>query len=88
MRLNLLKKPFKPIVMIFLMSLIFLKSIDMFLKCSWIVEFSLQKSQATLEKIIKIWISQEQKELLRLNKKTFSIIFERLSFSEKKIDKK
>ena len=73
--------------MIFSMSLIFLKSIDMFLKCSWIVEFSLQNSLATLEKITKIWISQEQKELLRLNKKTFSIIFERLSFSEKKLTK-
>ena len=73
--------------MIFSMSLIFLKSIDMFLKCSWIVEFSLQKLLATLEKITKIWIPQEQKELLRLNKKTFSIIFERLSFSEKKLTK-
>ena len=73
--------------MIFSMSLIFLKSIDMFLKCSWIVEFSLQKLLATLEKITKIWIPQEQKELLRLNKKTFSIIFERLSFGEKKLTK-
>ena len=53
----------------------FLKSIDMFLKCSWIVlEFSLQKLLANLEKITKIWISQEQKELLQLNKKTFFII--------------
>ena len=73
--------------MIFSMSLIFLKSIDMFLKCSWIVEFSLQKLLATLENITKIWIPQEQKELLRLNKKTFSIIFERLSFGEKKLTK-
>ena len=34
----------------------------MFLKCSWItLEFSLQKSLATIEKITKIWISQQKK---------------------------
>ena len=61
----------------------FLKSIDMFLKCSWIVlEFSLQKSLATLENITKIWISQEQNVLLWLNKKTFFTTLEGLSFSK------
>ena len=41
------------------------------LECSWIVlEFSLQKSLAALEKS-QIWISQEQKEFLRLIKKHF-----------------
>ena len=65
----------------------FLKSIDIFLKFSWVVlEFSLQKLLATLT---KTRISQEQKELLQLNKKTFFIILECLSFSEEeKFDKK
>ena len=82
--IKLFKTTVKSIVMIFSMLLMFLKSIDMFLKCSWIVlEFSLQKSLATLEKITKIWISQEQKWLLWLNRITFFIIFEGLSFSEK-----
>ena len=31
---------------------------------------------------IKIWISGEQKELFRWNKKTFFIVFEGLSFEE------
>ena len=73
--IKLFKTTVKSIAMIFSMLLMFLKSIDMFLKCSWIVlEFSLQKLLANLEKITKIWISQEQKELLQLNKKTFFII--------------
>ena len=62
--IKLFKATVKSIVMIFSMLLMFLKSIDMFLKCSWIVlEFSLEISLATLEKITKIWISQEQIEL-------------------------
>ena len=77
------KKNFKSIV-IFSTSLMFLKSIDMFLKCSWIVlEFSLQKSLATLGKITKIWTSQEQIELLQFNKKTFFKIVKVLWFSKK-----
>ena len=63
------------------MSLMFLKSIDMFLKCSWIF---IAKIAGHSEKITKIWISQQQKELLRLNKKKNFIIFEWLSFREKK----
>ena len=47
--IKLFKKTFKSIVIIFSTSLVFLKSIDMFLKCSWIVlEFSFQKLLATL----------------------------------------
>ena len=84
MRLSFLKKTFKSIVIIFSTSLMFLKSIDMFLKCSWIVlGFSLQKSLATLGKITKIWTSQEQIELLQFNKKTFFKIVKVLWFSKK-----
>ena len=84
MRLSFFKKTFKSIVIIFSTSLVFLKSIDMFLKCSWIVlEFSLQKSLATLGKITKIWTSQEQIELLQFNKKTFFKIVKVLWFSKK-----
>ena len=37
----------------------------------------------------KMWISRERKEFFRWNKKTFSIVFEGLSFGEKgKFDKK
>ena len=37
----------------------------------------------------KIWISWEQKGLFRWNKKTFFIVFERLSFGKKyEFDKK
>ena len=84
MRLSFLKKTFKSIVIIFSTSLMFLKSIIKFLKCSWIVlEFSLQKSLATLGKITKIWTSQEQIELLQFNKKTFFKIVKVLWFSKK-----
>ena len=43
-----IQKTFKSIVIIFSMSFVFLKSIDMFLKCSWILEFLFQKSLAAL----------------------------------------
>ena len=36
----------------------------------------------------EIWISRERKELFRWNKKTFFIVFEGLSFSEKIKNKK
>ena len=40
------------------------------------------------DKNTKIWISWEGKELFRLNKKTFFIVFKGLSFGEKyKFDK-
>ena len=52
--------------------------LETFLNCSS------HKLLVTLEKMTKVWISQEQKELLRLNKKTFFIIFEEVSFSEKR----
>ena len=49
MRLSFFKKTFNSIVIIFSTSLVFLKSIDMFLKCCWIVlEFSFQKLLVTL----------------------------------------
>ena len=53
MRLSFFKKTFKSIVIIFSTSLVFLKNIDMFLKCSWIIlEFSFQKS---LTKLVLTW---------------------------------
>ena len=49
MRLSFFKEIFKSTVIIFLSSLVFLKSINIFFKCSWIVlEFSFQKWLATL----------------------------------------
>ena len=52
----------------------FLKSIYMFLKCSWIVlKFSLQKSLATLEK--------SQKFEYPKNKNSFCITYENLFYN-------
>ena len=48
MRLTFLKTAFKSIVITFSMSLVFLKSIDMFLKCWIVLKFSFQKSLAAL----------------------------------------
>ena len=39
------------------------------------------------EKTTKMWISRERKELFRLNKKIFFIVFKGLSFGEKKLIK-
>ena len=61
------------------MSLMSSKSIDMFLKCSRIFIANIAGHP---EKITKIWIYQQQKELLRLNNENNFIIFEGLSFRE------
>ena len=63
------------------MSLMSSKSIDMFLKCSRIFIANIAGHP---EKITKIWISQQQKELLRLNNENNFITFEGLSFREKR----
>ena len=64
----------------------FLKSIYMFLKCSWIVlKFSLQKSLATLEKSQKFEYPKNKNGFCITYKNIFyNIFFEGISFSEKR----